>query len=216
MALITSESTTLIVKGTLASEFRTRFCPTRFTYSLMVGSVTSFRLDSICVAYSLPMRISLSIEYQSQPATLRLPIASTSSLPPLCLAFASFLSLSFFLLSFLSLSLSGTAAGWFWSATGCVWDWLWSVAAGFWSSAGCVVDGCVAAGCCVWLVAGVWVCWSVWANEVEDRLTPTTRISESIKERNFISTLLRNRGFSERTPSLYCPNPNLTLIRFLP
>ena len=41
-ALISSDSTTLIVKGTFASEFRTRFWPTRLTYSLIVGSSTSF------------------------------------------------------------------------------------------------------------------------------------------------------------------------------
>lgn len=29
----------VLVKGTLASEFRTRFCPTRFTYSEMIGSL---------------------------------------------------------------------------------------------------------------------------------------------------------------------------------
>src|ERR1039457_3992935 len=37
-ALTSSESSTLMVKGTLASEFRTRFCPTRLTYSAMMGS----------------------------------------------------------------------------------------------------------------------------------------------------------------------------------
>ena len=39
-ALISSESSTLMVNGTLASELRTRFCPMRFTYSAMIGSST--------------------------------------------------------------------------------------------------------------------------------------------------------------------------------
>jgi hypothetical protein len=36
-AFTTSESMTLIVKGTWASELRTRFCPTRSTYSVTTG-----------------------------------------------------------------------------------------------------------------------------------------------------------------------------------
>ena len=36
-ALISSESMTLMVNGTRASELRTRFCPMRFTYSLRNG-----------------------------------------------------------------------------------------------------------------------------------------------------------------------------------
>jgi hypothetical protein len=39
-ALISSASPTLMVNGTLASEFRTRFCPTRLTYSAITGSST--------------------------------------------------------------------------------------------------------------------------------------------------------------------------------
>src|SRR5881275_329336 len=38
-AFTSSESITLIVKGTFASELRTRFCPTRFTYSVTTGYV---------------------------------------------------------------------------------------------------------------------------------------------------------------------------------
>src|SRR5580704_15885303 len=78
---------TLIVNGTCASELRTRFCPMRFTYSFTTGSCTIFTLLSTCMEYCLPTLISVSSEYQSprpRPPTLRLPIASTSSLPPVC------------------------------------------------------------------------------------------------------------------------------------
>src|SRR5207302_5990520 len=91
-AFTSSESITLIVKGTCASELRTRFWPIRFTYSVTTGSCTSFTLASTCWAYSLPMRISPSREYQfpmPRPPILRLPIASTSFRPPSCLILAS-------------------------------------------------------------------------------------------------------------------------------
>src|SRR5215470_17568622 len=70
-----------MVKGTFASELRTRFCPTRFTYSVTTGSSTSFAERSTSWAYCLPIAISLSSPYKLtwQP-TLRLPTASTSSL----------------------------------------------------------------------------------------------------------------------------------------
>src|SRR5882762_9249307 len=112
---------TLIVKGTWASELRTRFCPMRFTYSVMTGSRTSLEVASTSWAYCLPMRISLSSEYQSpnpRPPTLRLPMAFTSLLPPSCLTLLSSgcwitggrislsLSLSFALASAGGLSLS--------------------------------------------------------------------------------------------------------------
>src|SRR5450755_4371957 len=83
---------TLIVKGTCASELRTRFWPIRLTYSFTTGSCTSFTLCSTCIEYCLPMRISLSSEYQSpmpRPPTLRLPIASTSFLLPSCFTLLS-------------------------------------------------------------------------------------------------------------------------------
>src|SRR5450755_4634845 len=75
-----------MVKGTLASELRTRFCPMRFTYSLMTGSCTMRAVCSTIMAYCLPILISVSVEYQSpnpRLPTLRLPMASTSSLLPL-------------------------------------------------------------------------------------------------------------------------------------
>src|SRR5258707_87663 len=89
---MSSESITLIVNGTWASELRTRFCPTRFTYSVTTGSWISLTLDSTCWAYCLPMAICFSTPYQLpmpvlQP-TFRLPTASTSSFPPCCLPFA--------------------------------------------------------------------------------------------------------------------------------
>src|SRR5271156_4451526 len=81
MALTSSESMTLMVKGTLASEFLTRFCATRFTYSFTTGSVTNLTLFSSCMAYDLPMRISVSVEYQlptPRPPISRVPTALTS------------------------------------------------------------------------------------------------------------------------------------------
>src|SRR5205085_4391717 len=72
---------TLMVKGTRASELRTRFCPTRLTYSVTTGSSISFEERSTSWARPLPRAISFSIENQFMwQLTLRLPIASTSSL----------------------------------------------------------------------------------------------------------------------------------------
>src|SRR5271165_1342395 len=75
-----------MVNGTLASEFRTRFCPIRLTYSLITGSCTKRAVCSTIMAYCLPILISVSVEYQSpkpRPPTFRLPMASTSFLLPL-------------------------------------------------------------------------------------------------------------------------------------
>src|ERR1700738_1580273 len=87
MALISSESMTLMVKGTLQSEFLTMFWPTRLTYSTMTGSVTRWADFSISMAYCLPLPISQLMEYQlpmPRPPMLRLPTALTSfSLPAL-------------------------------------------------------------------------------------------------------------------------------------
>src|SRR5579862_9020535 len=85
MALISSESMTLIVNGTLQSEFFTMFWPMRFTYSSTTGSVINFVLFSISSAYCLPILISLSVEYQLPMPRLpisRLPTAATSSSLP--------------------------------------------------------------------------------------------------------------------------------------
>src|SRR5215472_6337106 len=72
---------TLIVKGTLASELRTRFCPTRLTYSVTTGSSISLEERSTSCARPLPRAISFSIENQFiLQLTLRSPMASTSSL----------------------------------------------------------------------------------------------------------------------------------------
>src|ERR1039458_946101 len=68
MALTTSESMTLMVNGTCASELRTRFCPIRFTYSVTTGSLTSLICDSICWAYCRPRATCPSTVYQ-----LRIP-----------------------------------------------------------------------------------------------------------------------------------------------
>src|SRR5664279_1374718 len=85
MALISSESITLIVNGTLQSEFLTRFWPMRFTYSVTTGSVMNLVLFSISEAYDLPILISVSVEYQfpmPRPPISRLPTALTSSILP--------------------------------------------------------------------------------------------------------------------------------------
>src|SRR5579871_3077276 len=85
MALISSESITLIVNGTLQSEFFTMFCPMRFTYSVITGSVMNLVLFSISEAYILPILISVSVEYQlpmPRPPMSRLPTALTSSMLP--------------------------------------------------------------------------------------------------------------------------------------
>src|SRR5208283_1305751 len=85
MALISSESITLIVNGTLQSEFFTIFWPTRFTYSTITGSVIKRVLFSISSAYCLPILISPSVEYQLPRPRLpisRLPTALTSSMLP--------------------------------------------------------------------------------------------------------------------------------------
>src|ERR1700757_2909572 len=87
---------TLMVKGTLASELRTRFWPTRLTYSVMTGSLTSLALCSTCCENCRPSATCFSSEYQlpiplSQP-TLRLPMASMSFIVAVEGAFFSGLS----------------------------------------------------------------------------------------------------------------------------
>src|SRR5271155_3480632 len=85
MALISSESMTLMVKGTLQSEFLTMFWPMRLMYSLMTGSVTMWADFSISMEYCLPVEISQLVEYQlpmPRPPMLRLPTALTSSSLP--------------------------------------------------------------------------------------------------------------------------------------
>src|SRR5580704_12818102 len=85
MALISSESMTLMVNGTLQSEFFTMFCPMRFTYSVTTGSVMNLVLFSISDAYPFPILISVSVEYQlpiPRPPMSRLPTALTSSMLP--------------------------------------------------------------------------------------------------------------------------------------
>ena len=67
---------------------KSRFWPMRLTYSVTTGSWTSFTVLSTCIAYCLPILISVSSEYQfprPRPPMLRLPMASTSSSPPSCL-----------------------------------------------------------------------------------------------------------------------------------
>ena len=84
-AFTSSLSITLIVKGTLASEFFTMFWPIRLTYSTTTGSVMNLVLFSISVAYILPILISESVEYQlptPRAPMSRLPTALTSSTLP--------------------------------------------------------------------------------------------------------------------------------------
>src|SRR5437870_10497766 len=70
-----------MVKGTRASELRTRFWPTRLTYSVTTGSSIIFEERSTSWARDLPREISRSSEKRLTPLpTLRLPMASTSSL----------------------------------------------------------------------------------------------------------------------------------------
>src|ERR1035437_1472110 len=91
MALISSESMTLIVNGTLQSEFFTMFWPTRLTYSTTCGSEINLVLFSISIEYILPILISVSVEYQlpmPRPPISRFPTELTSStLPGLTLIF---------------------------------------------------------------------------------------------------------------------------------
>src|SRR5487761_1281386 len=85
MALISSVSMTLMVKGTLQSEFLTMFWPMRLTYSLTTGSVTMWADFSISMEYCLPLLISQLVEYQlpiPRPPMLRSPTALTSSSLP--------------------------------------------------------------------------------------------------------------------------------------
>jgi hypothetical protein len=85
MALISSVSMTLMVKGTLQSEFLTMFWPMRLTYSVITGSLMNFVLFSISSAYCLPILISPSVEYQlpmPRAPMLRVPTALTSSMLP--------------------------------------------------------------------------------------------------------------------------------------
>src|SRR5581483_265732 len=117
-----SESITFMVKGTRASESRTRFWPIRFTYSVTTASWTSFTLNSTRWAYSLPMRISFSREYQLPrplPPILRFPMASTSSLPPSCLPLVPELSAG-------CVVSAGGGGGGAWVASG-VWAGCWAV-----------------------------------------------------------------------------------------
>src|SRR5271169_3278084 len=53
-----------MMKGTLESELRTRFCPMRFTYSVTTGSATSLTPCSICWEYCWPIATCFSSEYQ--------------------------------------------------------------------------------------------------------------------------------------------------------
>src|SRR5258705_10780706 len=75
---------TLIVKGTLASECRTMFWPTRFTYSVINGSSINLAWRSTSAAASRPCRTSFSVEpliFAMIPVLMfLLPIMAGSSL----------------------------------------------------------------------------------------------------------------------------------------
>src|ERR1035438_1290389 len=133
MALISSESITLMVKGTLQSEFFTMFCPMRLTYSTTCGSLMNLVLFSISIEYILPILISVSVEYQlpmPRPPMSRFPTAFTSSMLP-------GLTLTFWLPGSTTFSrLAGAAVGATSPPTGVV------PGAGFLSG----VDGCLSAG----------------------------------------------------------------------
>src|SRR3974377_193165 len=105
-----------MVKGTLESEFLTRFCPMRFTYSVITGSCTSLTPCSTCCEYCCPIATCFSSQHQFpapvlQP-TLRLPMASM---------FFSVDGLGAFL-SGLEGGSSGTFAG---AGAVCVRVWFW-------------------------------------------------------------------------------------------
>src|SRR5271157_3925421 len=69
------------MKGTLASELRTRLCPTRFTYSEMMGSSRILDCFMTSVANWWPRAISFWMEYRlRQLPTFRSPIWDGSSL----------------------------------------------------------------------------------------------------------------------------------------
>src|SRR5664279_3259599 len=119
---MSSESTTLMVNGTLASELRTRFWPMRFTYSTMTGSWIIRALDSTIMAYCLPILISVSYPYQSPillpEPTLRLPMLSMSFLPLSWVAFgASCVDAGVDALLAGAVGLAPV------SAAGCAWSW---------------------------------------------------------------------------------------------
>src|SRR5256885_4977429 len=97
-----------MVKGTLESELRTKFWPSRFTYSPMRGSLTSLLEESTICEYCLPIATCLSRLIQLpkprlQP-TLRLPIADTSLRLPSVISFGTFSSLVVSLVVSLSLA----------------------------------------------------------------------------------------------------------------
>src|SRR5579863_4433650 len=155
MALISSESMTLMVNGTLQSEFLTMFWPMRFTYSVMTGSVMNLVLFSISIEYILPILISVSVEYQlpmPRPPMSRLPTALTSSMLPaliLPISLPGATTLSGFTATLVAgvSPPTGVVPG-----AGSFWPVLSDAAAG--SDAGGVVWAGVAAGC--WAGAGAW------------------------------------------------------------
>src|SRR5580704_7594440 len=70
-------------EGTLASELRTRFCPTRFTYSVTTGSLINLAVFSTSMAACFPRAISRCREYKLTPLpTPRLPMELTSFSEP--------------------------------------------------------------------------------------------------------------------------------------
>src|SRR5580698_3489599 len=169
---------TLMVKGTWASELRTRFCPIRFTYSVTTGSLTILELDSIIMEYCLPMRISVSSEYQSpkpRPPTLRLPMASTSSFPPSC----------FTLLGSGSATGGGGVCAGVWAELLAAPGWavgaLWPLAGVLWPLWGAPVETVWLVGLCVWV-------FCVWAKDA--LALKTTRAALITTRRSFITDSL--------------------------
>src|SRR5690348_17907083 len=75
---------TFMVKGTFASECRTIFWPTRFTYSVIIGSSMNLAWRSTSAAASRPILTSFSVDpliFAMIPLLmLRLPIMSGFSL----------------------------------------------------------------------------------------------------------------------------------------
>src|SRR3974390_169775 len=103
------------MNGTFESEFLTRFCPMRFTYSVITGSCTSFTPCSTCCEYCCPIATCFSSEYQFPAPVVQQPLWLR-----MASMFFSVDGLGAFL-SCLEGGSSGTVAG---AGAVCVWVWF--------------------------------------------------------------------------------------------